>query len=100
MTYKTSEFENETGAMFWAREMKLGNSLFKYVKINEQFRFKESEWFTKTSARWFVDAAGKKFSTGQNSAVFVKEGGGGGGGGTEGGGGGGGGARFRWTTPF
>ena len=64
---------NEIGAMVWAQELQTGNSLFKYVKVGERFRFKDSEWFTKTSARWFVAADGRKFTTGQCSAVFKEE---------------------------
>ena len=69
---KTSEFESELGALFWAREMKLGNSIFKYVKVGERFRFKScaDQWYVKTSARWFKNAKGQKFTTGQYSAVF------------------------------
>ena len=64
---------DEAGALGWAQQLKLGNTLFKYVKIGQQFRFKESGLFTKTSARWYIAADGRKFTTGQNTAVFIKE---------------------------
>jgi hypothetical protein len=66
--------DREIGALIWARELKMGDTLFRYIKVRARFRFKEdSEWFTKTSARWFVDAQGRKFTTGQNTAVFKEE---------------------------
>jgi hypothetical protein len=67
---------NPIGAMVWANISNPGSTLFTYIKVGEQFQYKASpadEWFTKTSVRWFVDAQGRKFTTGKHTAVIKRE---------------------------
>lgn len=60
-------------ATFWARDLGLGNTLFKNVRRGRRFTFdrRGGEVLTKTGPTTYRDAAGTKFRTGKLAAVWT-----------------------------
>jgi hypothetical protein len=65
---------SDLAAAVWAGELKLGDTIYKWVKPGEQFRFtKDGSVYVKRPGGWCHEAThpkGRKFRTGARTGVY------------------------------
>jgi hypothetical protein len=65
---------NTLSALVSAKSFGMGDTIFQYIEVGKQFRFKDSdEILTKTASRTYRNSRGLYFKTGINTAVFKVE---------------------------